>query len=358
MKANYNEACQLYNYTAVDIQVEKNSPLYFSTQFNEALKNQSSVYWLNFHDIECKDEITALCESIGIDKLTIDDIFEEQLRPKVEAYPNYLFFTVQSALPSNFEDVHLDNEKITFVLGEKFLISFQEKSSDHFTSVRERLLHNKGKIRTKGPDFLLFRMLEAIIDNYFEVLEYIVKVIEELEFNLYRNSSSEMLMLIELQKRKLVELRKIVIPIKEITIQLMKTKNEILEAENSYYFSQLRDDSQSVLDEIDGHRQVLEGMTNLYYAIQGQKMNEIMKVLTVVSAIFIPLTFIVGVYGMNFENMPELKYQNGYYVVIGVMLFLALGLLSYFIRKGWLQSSRLSKLSVSKLIKRKLEQLK
>jgi magnesium transporter len=352
MKLNEKEICQLYDYTSENISVVKNSPHYFSKQFHKELTGDDKIHWLNFHDIECKAEITSLCESLGIDKLTIEDIFEEKLRPRLEVYPSYLFFTVQSALPSSFEDVHLDNEKITFLLGESFLISFQEKSSDHFTTVRERLLNNKGKIRTKGADFLLFRMLEAIIDNYFEVLDYVVNVIEELEFNLSRNTSSDMLMLIELQKRKLVELRKIVVPIKEITIQLMKSNNEILDTENSYYFSQLKDDSQTVLDEIDANRQVLEGMTNLYYAVQGQKMNEIMKVLTVVSAIFIPLTFIVGVYGMNFENMPELKYKNGYYVVISVMLFLSLGLLFYFINKGWLKSSKLKLLGISKIIKR------
>jgi magnesium transporter len=142
--------------------------------------------------------------------------------------------------------------------------------------------------------------------------------------------------MIELQKRKLNELRKIVIPLKEATSQLEKSQSPLIDAANHYYFTDLRENCLSVLEEIDSNKQILDGMNNLYYAIQGQRMNEIMKLLTIISAIFIPLTFIAGIYGMNFKNIPELETQNGYFIIIGVMLLIAILSIFYFKKRGWL----------------------
>jgi magnesium transporter len=180
-------------------------------------------------------------------------------------------------------------------------------------------------------------MLDAITDNYFEVLEEIVESIERIEKRLIRDAKSDTLKSIEIQKRKLIELRKIVFPLKDITNQLEKMNSPFLEEENRYYFSELKDNCLTVLEEIDANKQILEGLANLYYAVQGQRMNEIMKLLTVVSAIFIPLTFIAGIYGMNFENIPELKLKNGYFIAWGVMIMIAVVLLIYFKRRGWLK---------------------
>ena len=276
-------------------------------------------------------------ESLLIDKLSIEDIFKEKHRPKLEEYPNYLFFSIRSALPDEKNIFILEQEQISFILGEHYLISFQAKKSDHFTDVRMRIEKKRGKIRVKGPDFLLFRMLEAIIDNYFEVLEHITDTIEDLELRMLNNTTSDTLKMIELQKRKLNELRKIVIPLKEATSQLEKSHSPLIDAANHYYFTDLRENCLSVLEEIDSNKQILDGMNNLYYAIQGQRMNEIMKLLTIISAIFIPLTFIAGIYGMNFKNIPELETQNGYFITIGVMLLVAILSIFYFKKRGWLK---------------------
>jgi magnesium transporter len=180
-------------------------------------------------------------------------------------------------------------------------------------------------------------MLEAIIDNYFEVIEDISTTIEEIEVKLHKSESKSILNQIEREKRKLIELRKIALPMRDISSQLETSESIFFEKSNHQYFSHLRSSCVSVLEEIDANKQILEGMANLFYAAQGQKMNEIMKVLTVVSSIFIPLTFIVGVYGMNFENMPELRYWYGYYTVVAVMFLIAFGLLFYFLKRGWLK---------------------
>lgn len=339
MENSEDSICQMYKYDNDFFLLSKNSPAYFAKEFVSTEIHKDHVVWLNFHSISNHCEIEKLCETLHIDKISIEDIFIEKHRPKLEEYPNYLFFSVRSALPDEKNVFILEQEQISFILGKHYLISFQNKSSDHFVDVRERIEKKRGQTRIKGSDFLLFRMLEAIIDNYFEVLENITDTISELETRLVHNPTSETLKLIELQKRKLTELRKIVIPLREATSQLEKSQTTLIEPENHYYFSDLREHCLSVLEEIYSNKQILDGMTNLYYAIQGQRMNEIMKFLTIVSSIFIPLTFIVGVYGMNFKNMPELDTKYGYFITLGSMLLLVFGLILYFKRKGWLKGN-------------------
>ena len=329
--------CQLYHYNEDAFLMTKNTTAFYAANFAKHELNDHQVHWLNFHTIEDRDSIEKLCETLNINRLSVEDVYKNEKRPKLEEYQDYLFFSIKSALPVTNEFSTLQQERISFVIGKNYLISFQEKSSDHFTDVRDRIEKKRGKIRSKGSDFLLFRMLDAITDNYFEVLEEIVESIERIEKRLIRDAKSDTLKSIEIQKRKLIELRKIVFPLKDITNQLEKMNSPFLEEENRYYFSELKDNCLTVLEEIDANKQILEGLANLYYAVQGQRMNEIMKLLTVVSAIFIPLTFIAGIYGMNFENIPELKLKNGYFIAWGVMIIIAVVLLIYFKRRGWLK---------------------
>jgi magnesium transporter len=248
-----------------------------------------------------------------------------------------MFFSIKSALPSDHAENLLLQENISFILSKNYLISFQDQSSDHFTDVRDRIEKARGKVRSKKADFLLFRLLEAIIDNYFEVIENISDKIAELDSIVLKKNRRNILKEIEIEKRKLIELRKITQPMRDITYQLEFHDSIFIEKSNKIYFKNLKDACLTVLDEIDANKQILDGMANLYYAAQGQRMNEIMKVLTVVSSIFIPLTFIVGVYGMNFKYMPELEYTYGYYTVVGIMFLIGILLLAYFISRGWLK---------------------
>lgn len=334
-----NQICQLYKYDTEFFLVTRNTETYFANNFHETEIDADYVSWLNYHSIKDRTQIEKLCEHLGVDRLSVEDIYTEKRRPKLEEYPNYMFFSIRSALPHENNTFVLQQEQISFVLGKNYLISFQERSSDHFTEVRDRIEKKRGKIRVKGPDFLLFRMLDAIIDNYFEVLEDITGNIEKLEAKLIRHPTNDTLKLIEFQKRKLIELRKIVLPLKEVTFQLEKLQSPFLQEDNHHYFSDIKDNCLGVLEEIDANKQILEGMANLYYAAQGQRMNQIMKVLTVVSAIFIPLTFIAGVYGMNFKYMPELDYPYGYHTVIGAMIALGVGLFVFFLKRGWLKKN-------------------
>ena len=328
--------CQLYKYNPEFYTVRKEKSEFFGSSFSENELDNDHVAWLNFHGLDDTKSIEELCHKLEIDKLTNENIHTSIRRPKIEEYPKYMFFQIKSALPTEKNEDLLNQEQISFILGSNYLISFQEKAADHFSDVRDRIVKVRGKIRSKGPDFLLFRMLEAIIDNYFEVLENITARIENIDERIHNTNNKTIFKEIELEKRKLIELRKIVQPTRDITLQIQTSESNFLDKANFRYFSNLKSSCLSILEEIDANKQILEGLTNLYYASQGQRMNQIMKILTIVSAIFIPLTFIVGVYGMNFENIPELKYQNGYFIIMACMLILGISLLVYFIKRGWL----------------------
>lgn len=329
---------QHYRYNADVLTLTKEDEAYFVTHFRPD-EELTMTHWLNYHSVEDRESIIRLCDHLGIDKLIQEDIFNGTKRPRLEEYDGYVFFSIISALPTDDLSFDLKKERISFILGDNYLISFQERVSDHFPEVRDRLEMKKGKIWFKGPDFLLFRMLGAIIDNYMEVLEEIAALIEGLEDLVTNSPQSDTLRKIEWQKRKLVELRKIVQPMKELVLQLERTDCEMFENANRRYFLELKDSCLGIVEEIDAQKQILEGLANLYYAAQGQKMNEIMKVLTVISVIFIPLTFIAGVYGMNFKYMPELNTSNGYFYAIGGMALLAVILIFVFIRRGWLKGN-------------------
>jgi magnesium transporter len=191
--------CQLYKYNSSFYAVEKDEANHFVNDFVESEIDNDYVSWLNFHSLEDRESIEKICLKLGVDKLSIESIYNDIRRPKVEEYPNYMFFTVKSALPGNLALSTLDQEQITFILGNNYLISFQEKSSDHFINVRDRIEKSKGKIRSKGTDFLLFRMLEAIIDNYFEVLERIADNIALIDTKLHISENKAIFKEIEIE---------------------------------------------------------------------------------------------------------------------------------------------------------------
>jgi magnesium transporter len=336
-KADSLDQCQLYKFNNEFYLINRETPVFFKNNFHLTEIDVDYVSWLNFHGLKDRESIEIFCKNLGIEKLNIENIYFPSRRPKVEEFANYMFFSIKSALPSDQAENLLFQENISFILSKNYLISFQDQSSDHFTDVRERIEKARGKVRAKKADFLMFRLLEAIIDNYFEVIENISDKIAELDSIVLKKNQRNILKEIEIEKRKLIELRKITQPMRDITYQLEMHDHNFIEKGNKMYYKNLKDACLTVLDEIDANKQILDGMANLYYASQGQRMNEIMKVLTIVSSIFIPLTFIVGVYGMNFKYMPELEYTYGYYTVVGALLFIGFFLLSYFIRRGWLK---------------------
>jgi magnesium transporter len=326
---------QAYQYSHDFFGVKTATASEFADEFDTQLIDPDKVYWLNYHGLADRESIEKLGQKIGLDKLSIESIFLPLRRAKVEEYPTYLFFQLHT-LQNPCRDTER-TDQITFVLGSHFLLSFQNNEGLHFGEVRERIEKSKGKIRNQKADFLLFRLLDTLLDEIFLFNTGVSDEIDRIDRRIHTQMQTDLLRSIEEQKRILINLRKIVQPIKDLLSSLESMDNDLIDAANKHYYKNLRNSCLSLLEDIDAHKQILEGLANLYYAVQGQRMNHIMKVLTVVSSIFIPLTFIVGVYGMNFKYMPELEYPYGYYTVVGLMFALALGLLIFFIKRGWLK---------------------
>ncbi len=329
------KSAQLYQYSQEFFAVRNEEVHQICADFEPNAIDTDYVYWLNFHNLDQPDSLELLCQKLHLDKLSIESIFLPLRRSKVEEYPNYLFFQIHTL--RNNSATASETEKLSFVLGKSFLLSFQDHQGQHFGDVRERIEKSKGKIRSQKSDFLLFRLLDALIDEIFVKTENVSDEIDLLDAGIHSNMKSELLRGIETQKRELIELRKLIQPLKDLLAGLENMDHDLIDPANKHYFKNLRNSCTSLLEDIDAHKQILESLSNLYYAAQGQRMNEIMKVLTVVSSIFIPLTFIVGVYGMNFKYMPELEYPYGYYTVVGGMFILGIAMLAYFIKRGWLK---------------------
>ena len=294
---------------------------------------QEPISWLNIFGLSNTNDIVSFCQQHKIDNLVIQDILDVNQRPKFQAYEHYNFLTIKSTVPS---EKLLEVEQISFVFNSNYLISFQEKKADHFDHIRYRIKENKGIIRKEATDFLLYTLLEAILDNYFKTLERINNEVDQLNIkNLKTNPSPSALEDIEEQKVVVRFIKNAILPIKEFTMITERGHQSFIQARNKKFYYELKDLSQTLLDHCDTLQASLESSTNLLFSIQSHKMNQVMKTLTVVSTIFIPLTFIAGIYGMNFENMPELGWQYGYYGVWGIIFIIFIGMLIFFKRKNW-----------------------
>ena len=332
-------ACELYKYNHCFYSFKTETVEYFAQDFLDAELDDDHLSWLSIYDLSDSNSIKQLCTKLNIEKLSIENIFTKQRRPKLEEYPNYIYFNVIFTDTKDEDSDHLIENQVTFFLGKDYLITMQHGKKGYFNDVRERIEHGKGKIRRQKSDFLLYRCIEAIIDNYYIMMDKITIITDNIESRLHFQEDKSILHDIETEKRKLIQLRNIARPLRDITDQINSSETPLIYKDNVKYFRTLFNHCNNLISEIDSQIQILDGLANFYYAAQGQRMNEIMKVLTIVSAIFIPLTFIAGVYGMNFENMPELKMKYAYFAVIGIMFIIAILLIIYFIRKGWLQKS-------------------
>ena len=334
------QECELYKYNHCFYFIKQDDITYFASDFLDAELDEDHINWLNIHDLSDEDSIKQLCTKLHIGALSIENIYIKQRRPKLEEYPNYIYFSVAfTELDDENPNESFKENQVTFFLGSDYLITMQDGVKGYFNCVRDRIEHSKGKIRSQKADFLLYRCMEAILDNYYRIIDDVAEQSIKIEERLHEQEDKLILHDIETQKRKLIQLRTISRPMRDMAEQLHSSETKLIAHDNLKYFKSLNSSCNNIITEIDSQIQILDGLANFYYAAQGQRMNEIMKVLTIVSAIFIPLTFIAGVYGMNFEVMPELKMKYAYFVVWGIMLLIGVSLFIYFIRKGWLKRS-------------------
>jgi magnesium transporter len=289
--------------------------------------------WFNIHGLHNETVIESIGQRFSLDSLVIQNILDTTIRPKIQLYENYIFFTVKSISSNKLLQPF---EQISFVLGKDVLLSFQEKRGDHFQHIRQRITSNLGIVCQMKHDFLLYLLLEAVLDGYYELLDETLQQIQNYTYQYLEKELKDFSVeTIENLKIQLNQIKRSLSPIREFLMNIEKLEHPVLQRENSKYFIDLKDHVNILLEDVDYQTKQLETVTNVYFSLQSQKMNEIMKTLTVISSIFIPITFIAGVYGMNFQHMPELSWSNGYYIALSLMLLVIIAMLFYFKRKNW-----------------------
>ncbi len=298
-------------------------------------KDSKSIYWININGIHNTELLKTLGEKFVIHNLILEDILNTTQRPKVEFFYDHIFIVIKMLSYDN-KEAEVNSEQVSFILGHNYVISFQEKPGDVFDPLRNRIKNSSGKIRSLGSDYLAFALLDIIVDNYFILLEHLGEKLEKYEESLIEKADKEILNRIYFLKRENLLLRNSVWPVRELVSQLEKSDSGIIKKKTIIYFRDLYDHTIQVIDSVEIYRDLLSGLIELYMTGTSNKTNEVMKVLTIISTIFIPLTFIAGIYGMNFKYMPELGWHWAYFSVWGVMLVLTILMLWFFRRKKWL----------------------
>ncbi|MDA1029662.1 MAG: magnesium/cobalt transporter CorA [Bacteroidetes bacterium] len=300
----------------------------------DKVHGSSSNYWINVSGIHDVELVEAVGLKMNLHQLVMEDIVHPHQRPKLEAYDNHLFMVAKM--------MYLDNEgqavgeQISIVLGKNYVISFQERPEDIFQPVRDRLRTGKGLMRKMGADYMAYALLDLIVDHYFVILEEIGTQMEEFEETVAGHPSKDTMTAIRNQKKKLIAYRREMWPLRELLSGLMRDDSGLVRKKTHTYLRDVYDHAIQVIDLIETYRDLLSGLTDLYLSSLSHRMNEVMQVLTIIGSIFIPITFIAGVYGMNFQNMPELHWTYGYYAAWALMATTALSMIVFFKKKKWL----------------------
>lgn len=293
------------------------------------------VSWYTIDGIHDVRALSILGENFQLHPLVIEDIVNTTQRPKLEDFEGYLFVTVKMII-YNREESKLRSEHVSLVCGGGYILSFLEDAGDVFEPIRQRILSGRGQIRKNGSGYLLYALLDAIVDYYFQVIEELGEEIEALEEQVVANPLPTTLRGIHRIKRELIILRRSVWPMREIVNALLREETSLISKGTRVFLRDLYDHTIQVADTVETLRDIMSSALDVYLSSVSNRLNEVMKVLTVVSSIFIPLTFIVGIYGMNFEYMPELEWRYGYPTLMVFMTVLALILLAFFKRRRWL----------------------
>ena len=298
-------------------------------------KDKPTVTWINVDGIHDVDVIEKLGRNYAIHPLLLEDILNTEQRPKIEDFDDYLF-VVLKMLSYDDERSEIDIEQVSLVLGPNYVISFQERVGDVFDPVRERIRNAKGRIRKMGADYLAYALLDSIVDSYFIILEKIGDKIEGLEEYLISKPDAKTLQTIHILKREMISLRRSIWPLREVISGISRKESSLIKEATEIFLRDVYDHTIQVIDTIENFRDMVSGMLDIYLSSLSNRMNEVMKVLTIFASIFIPLTFVAGIYGMNFAHMPELGWKWGYFSALAVMACIGIAMLVYFKRKHWL----------------------
>ncbi|AEI50043.1 magnesium/cobalt transporter CorA [Runella slithyformis] len=295
------------------------------------------ISWLDVDGIHESEVIEAVGQLHHVHPLLLEDIMNTRQKPKIEFYNDTYVFVSLKMLYWRDQEGQLDAEHVSFLLGSNYLISFQEKrTNDIFGPVLDRIKASVGKTRRNGADYLLFSLIDLMVDTYLEILERMSEELEELEGQILAGKHKDPITQLYNLKRQLTLMRKYVWPLRDMLSQGLRENSKLIGKSTFPYFRDVHDHVTNVIESIDSNRELLTGLIDIHYSTLSSRMNSVMKTLTIYSAVFMPLTFIAGIYGMNFNNMPELRQPNGYFYTLGGMGVLAIGLLIYFRRRGWM----------------------
>ncbi|MGB5357176.1 MAG: magnesium/cobalt transporter CorA, partial [Eudoraea sp.] len=298
-------------------------------------QKKPTVTWFNIDGLHESEIIEQIGESFDFDKLVLAEVMDTNSRPKVHDFGDCILLSIKM-LQQNEKNHLISVENLSLVLTESVLLSFQEKRGDVFEPVRERIRNNKKRIRTGGTDYLAFALLDIVVDNYIYIVGVLGGKIETLEETLLEEPRKSVIDEIYTYKREMNFLRKNIAPAKEMILALSKIESELIAESSRIHFKELLDNINQAVDSSETYREILSDQLNIYHTTISSKLNDVMKFLTIFSVIFIPLTFIAGIYGTNFDVVPELKYQYSYFIMWGVMIIVAIGMLLYFKKRKWL----------------------
>jgi len=300
-----------------------------------AFKDQPDInLWINVDGLDRVDIIGKLGNYFNIHPLTLEDVLNTGQRPKTEDYESYIYTVLKMILlDTKKEEITLD--QVSIILGPNYILSFQEREGDVFDPVRERFKNPASRLRKNGVDHLAYSLIDAIVDNYFLILEHFGEEIENLEEGLIIQPRPETLKAVQKYKRDMITLRKSVWPLRELINGLQRVESDLIKETTRIYLRDIYDHTIQVIDSVEDFRDILSSMVDIYLSSISYRMNDVMKVLTVIATIFIPLTFIAGVYGMNFEYMPELKWRWGYPAIMLAMSLIGVSMFAYFKKRRW-----------------------
>ncbi len=298
-------------------------------------KDTPTVTWINIDGLHRVEILEKLGECYGFHPLVLEDILNTDQRPKMEDYGEYLYIVLRM-LSYNDKSSEIESEQISLVLGPNFVFSFQEREGDTFNPIRDRIRNSKGRIRKMGADHLAYTLLDSIIDNYFIILEKLGEKIEFLEEEVVTRPTPETLQTIHHLKREMIFLRKGVWPLREVISGLERGESSLIKESTRIYLRDVYDHTIQTIDTIETYRDMVSGMLDIYLSSISNRLNAVMKVLTIIATIFMPLTFIAGIYGMNFKYMPELEWRWGYPAIWFAVVLISVSMLIYFKRKRWL----------------------
>ncbi|WP_100614631.1 magnesium/cobalt transporter CorA [Confluentibacter citreus] len=298
-------------------------------------KYTDTITWINLNGLNHVNEIEKIGKHFNLHPLVLEDIVSISQRPKIDEYDDYLFVVLKMLY--QHENETIVSEQVSFVLGKNYVLSFQESDGDVFDTVRNRIRHGKGRVRTMQADYLLYILMDAIVDHYFSIIEDLGEKIEDYESRIFSGHVDKLINRdIQDLKREILRVRRAIFPLREVISRIEKHESPLILEKTKTYYRDIYDHLIQVSENIDIYREMIWSLMDMYMTTISNKMNEVMKVLTIMASIFIPLTFIAGIYGMNFDYMPELHYKYSYFILWGVMIVLFIGMLIYFKRKKWL----------------------